>query len=340
MKKFMKNLTKAFCLLFVVTLASFSFVGCKDKNNNNNPASNTASTVVGEETNNSADNVNQDEETPEVPEVEVVELNGIYKMARPITYKDSYWTVSNEELFAFFETTDINGVYNALRKTGFLEFANGNIYEEDGTTYEYMVGFNGDTFNGLIFDGETYTIEDSFPISSITSKIEIIDEDNFFVYAPYYYAKDLQLIESPIFIKMPFTRIANSADVLTGTTYTYTANSAKIQLSNQSSMTEEDAMLAVAEIFDIPTTDIATTIEEMFAHFDVQIDADLSKVTVFDKYDNTISFATITNATGTVYGITISTTGRIVDVATGVETINFVVEIDANTIFTFEYQAV
>ena len=340
MKKFMKNLTKALCLLFVVTFASFSFVGCKDKNNNNNPASNTASTVVGEETNNSADNVNQGEETPEVPEVEVVELNGIYKLARPITYKDAYWTVSNEEVFTFFETTDINGVYNALRKTNFLEFANGNIYEEDGTTYEYMVGFNGDTFNGFIYNGETYTIDQSFPISSITSKLEIVDEDNFILYAQYFYIENLEMIETPIFIKMPFTRIANSADVLTGTKYVYTANSSKIQLSNQSTMTEEDAMLAVAEIFDIPTTDIAASLEEMFAHFDIQIDANLTKVTVFDKYDNTISFATITNATGTVYGITISTTGRIVDVATGVETINFVVEIDANTIFTFEYQAV
>ena len=337
MKKFIKNLTRSLCLLFIVSFATLSFVGCGNKDNqNSNPASNTANTTIGGEINNSADNVNQGDETETV-----VELNGIYKFAREITYKDTFWTVSDAEVFEYFETTDVNGVYNALKNINFLEDVNEKTLELAGTTYELMFGFIDDQCITFLHDGYDYKILKTSEISSLSIEIEVIDENSIVVKTQYTYTdENNQEITTPVFIKVPLTKIANSENILTGTTYTYVAGSSKIELSNQSTMTEEEAMIAVAEIFDIPTTDIAATIEEMFANYDIQIDENLTKVTVFDKYYGTISFAPITNATGSVYGITISTTGRTVDVVTGIETINLVVSINENAIFTFEYKAV
>ena len=342
MKKFIKNLTRTLCLLFIVSFASLSFVGCGNKDNqNSNPASNTANTTIGSESNDvTADNVNQGDESTESTETSV-ELNGIYKISRAITYKDTFWTVSNEEVFAYFETTDVNGVYNALKKTNFLENVNEKTLDLAGTTYEIMFGFINDQCIVFLYDGYEYTTFKTSELSTLPIDIELVDENNIIIKAQYsYYDENNQEVFTPVYVNIPLTKIENSENILTGTTYTYVIGSSKIELSNQSTMTEEEAMLAVAEILNISTDNIADTIEEMFANYDIQINEELTKVTVFDKYYNTISFAPITNATGSVFGVTISTTGRTVDVATGIETINFEVAINDNAIFTFEYKAV
>lgn len=342
MKKFMKNLTKALCLLFVVTFATFSFIGCKNNNNNSNKADNTASSTIGGETGGVADNVTEGEEPTETPE-EVLSLNGIYKLARPVTYKDTMWEVSNEEVFAFFETTDINGVYNALRKLGAIDYANGNTVEKDGTTYEMLVAFVGDKFHGILYDGYTYTIDMTIDASAITSKIELVDDKNFIVYAPFVYSDgNGGFIETPVFIKMPFVKVANSENVLTGASYTYEAGSAKIALSNQSTMTEEEALTIAADILGIPTenVDVAATIELMFTRYNVQLDELLSKATLFDVEEGSFTFATITNATGFVDGISITIVDRYINVSTGIETVNFEIVLDDTAKLIFTYQAV
>ena len=340
MKKFIKSLSKALCLLLVVSFAAVSFIGCKNKNNNTNTADNTASSTIGGETGGVADNVNEGEEPVETPE-ETISLNGIYKMARPVTYKDTMWEVSNEEVFAFFETTDINGVYNALRKLGMLEFANTNTTIIDGILYEYLVGFIGDNYYGLLYDGYSYTISMTAEVSMITSKIEIIDENNYIVYSPFIYAgENGEPVVTPVFIKIPYVKIANSEDILIGATYTYETGSAKISLSNQSTMTEEEALIAAANILGVSTENPSESIEELFASYNVQIDDMLTKATLFDTEDDSFTFAPITNTICVIDGVSIKITHRYINVATKIETINLEIVIDSNTTLIFSYQAI
>lgn len=342
MKKFIKNLTKALCLFLVVSFAAVSFIGCKKDNNNSNQADNTASSTIGSETGGVADNVNEGETPEETPE-EVITLNGLYKMTRPVTYKDTMWTVSNEEVFSFFETTDINGVYNALRKLGAIDYVNANTVEIDGTVYEMIIGFIGDNFHGILYDGYTYTIETTISASLITSKIDIVDEENIIVYYQFIYpGENGEPVETPVFIKVPFEKIAHSENILSGTSYSYEAGSAKIALSNQSTMTEDEALVAAANILGIPTenVDVAATIELMFTRYNVQLDELLTKATLFDVEDERFTFAPITNANGVIDGISITITNRYINVSTGIETINFEIVLDANATLTFTFQAV
>ena len=342
MKKFMKNLTKALCLLFVVTFATFSFIGCKNNNNNSNQADNTASSTIGTETGGVAENVTQGEEPTETPE-EVLSLNGIYKMARPVTYKDTMWEVSNEEVFSFFETTDINGVYNALRKLGAIDYVNANTVEIDGTIYEMVLGFIEDNFHGILYDGYTYKIETTISTSLISNKIEIIDEKNIIVHYQFIYpGENSEPIQTPVFIKVPFEKISHSENVLSGITYSYEAGSAKINLTNQSTMTEEKALTIAADILGIPTenVDIAATIELMFTRYNVQLDELLSKATLFDVEEGSFTFAPITNATGFVDGISITIVDRYINISTGIETVNFEIVLDDSAKLIFTYQAV
>lgn len=337
MKKLIKNISKALCLLFVFSFSIISIVGCGNKDiSEDKKASNTASSTIGGDINNSADNVNQDDTIDK----EVV-LNGIYKYARPVIYADTYWTISNDEIFDYFDTTDINGVYNALLKLNFLDIVNSNIYELDGDTIETMVYFNQDKFIPIEFDGLYYLAGDEYNINEITSKIEIIDADNFIVHAPFWYVNDAgDTVETPIIVKVPFVKIADSENTLVGKIYTYQTGSANIELTNQSTMTKDEAFLKLAELFEINAdADISAEVEDMFANFDIQIDELLSKVTFLCKYDDTFMFATVQDATSTIDGITVSLTGRSINVATGVETLNLQIVIDENTTFTFAYQA-
>ena len=122
MKKFMKSFIKTLSLIFVVAFASLPFIGCSNKSANKNTDSpaleNIADTGNEEE---SSENVSTEEETPVATEIK--ELNGIYKMARTIGYKDT-WFEKQEDAIKFFNTKDINGVYNALRVLDFSKYYN------------------------------------------------------------------------------------------------------------------------------------------------------------------------------------------------------------------------
>jgi len=338
MKKLIKNISKALCLLFVFSFSIISIVGCGNKDNSKDKkASNTASSTIGGDINNSADNVNQDDTKDE----EVV-LNGIYKYARPVIYADTYWTISNDEIFDYFDTTDINGVYNALLKLNFIEYMNSNIEQNDDLIEESMIYFNEDTILNLTYNGFDYSISnEETGIEKINDYIEIIDEENFIVHAPFYYYNDAdEKIVTPIITKVLFTRVADSENTLIGKTYTYQTGSANIIISNQSTITKEEAFLLVANLLDIPTTlDVSTVVENFFADLDFQIDDQLSKLTVLCKYDDTFRFSTISNATSTIDGMTISLTSRSINIATGIETLNLEIMLDENTTLTFAYQA-
>ena len=340
MKKIMKHLAKVFCLLFVVSFATLSFIGCKNKDNSSNSADNTASSTIGGETGGVADNVTEGEEPETTPE-EILVLNGIYKMARPVTYKDTMWEASNEEVFAYFETTDVNGVYNALRKLGVIDFVNNNTVEKDGTTYEMLIAYIGDNFHGILYDGYSYKINTTIEASSITTKVDMIDENNIIVYYQYTYAGENQEpVTTPVYIKVPFVKVANSEDILNGVTYTYEAGSAKISLSNQSTMTEDAALLAAANVLGVSTENPSESIEELLASYNVQIDDMLTKATVIDTEFDTFTFTNITNTVGFIDGISIKITHRYINVSTGIETVNFEIALDSNATLVFSYQAV
>ena len=222
-----------------------------------------------------------------------------------------------------------------------LEFANENTTIIDGTLYEFVVGFTGDNFYGILYDGYSYTIDITTSVSLITNNIEMIDENNFIIYVPFIYeGENNEPVETPVFIKMPFVKIADSEDILIGVTYTYETGSAKITLSNQSTMTEEEALIAAASALGISTENPSESIEELFAGYNVQIDDMLTKATLIDTEDESFTFAPITNTVCVIDGISIKITHRYINVSTKIETINLEIVIDDNATLVFSYQAI
>lgn len=343
MKTFIKSLTKALAVVFIISFTILPFSGCSNKSANktanNTTIENIADTDQNEET---AENVS-DEEKEETPEHESVELNGIYKLARPMTYKDT-WYENEEEVIKFFETRDINGVYNFLRKLNFEENVN-NVHKEiNETPYEIMARFNKTIISKLLNKENTSTYVhtgENFVIDNKSLWVEVDEDGNTFLYSQFTYVNDSnQIVLTPLYVKYPMTKVAGSENIFTGYTYIYKAETAKIVIDGTNNISKDDATKLVSEMFDIDSEveNKTDAVVEILKDWKFMISTDLSKITILNS-DGSFTYTNLENNAYTVNGITFELSHRVIDLETNTEKMVFVIEVDGDIIFTFSFVA-
>ncbi len=206
MKKFIKILTKSLCLLFIATFATFSVVGCGNKNKNtNNNADNSASQQVSTEKDPVADNVTENE---------AIVVEGIFKLSRNASYKDIYWNDANNTIIDYYKTKDINGVYNELRKLGFENFA-AHTTNYNNAECEMLVNFTAEAIEFIIEDGENYLAISSVSRESFGDLLEIVDANTVVIHEQFFTTENEVKTNHPVFVKFTFEKITATENIPT-----------------------------------------------------------------------------------------------------------------------------
>lgn len=346
MKKIIKNITKTLSLCLVAIFATLPFAGCSNKN-----ASKSTENLVVENiadnntsTNDAADNVNTEQTTPEAttPEQkdEEVKLCGIYKLTAPIDYKD-VWYEDEKATIEYFQTRDVNGIYNALRTLGFEEFV-ANVSVVDDKEYQNLYRFTeNEIFTTVEIDGYYYDLSSTDYNKYL--KIDVDENGNPTLYLQFTYENENgEIVKTPAYVKFALTLVENSKNIFSGYNYRYKEGSALINYSNTAEI-NETAIEKLYKMFDIEMPedmgDKLIEITDTLEAFRVNLSKDLSVATVIYVYDDSYMF---TPANGTVYsmfGIDFNYVGRIFNITTGIDELVFSITLDENTTFTFTYEA-
>lgn len=139
MKHKFKILSSILSLLFIVSISFVSLTACSNNGTNTQSAqvikietsidsdTNTNDLVADHVSDNNQNEVTNTEtiETPTDQPTQTYTIDGLYKFTNhELTSNDIYYFDKNQ-LFSFFNTKDINGVIDAVKKLGFSEFAKG-----------------------------------------------------------------------------------------------------------------------------------------------------------------------------------------------------------------------
>lgn len=340
MKKFIKNLAKALSLIMVIAFAVMPFTACSDKNANkstNQPVlENTTDINNAEE---SAENVTDSDNTSDdsTEETEEIVLSGIYQIAWKITYKDT-WYENEEEVIEFFQTRDINGVYNALRKLGYEEYMN-HIIETETITLETMLYFNNGRMTGIYKEVGTnkfYNSGITFNISDVINNIESDENGTIYIYVQYsYYDEETStFVDTPIYTKMPLKLIEQTEQVLTGTIFNYKEDSSKLTITSDTTSSIEK----LPEIFGIDeeVEDKFSAIVEKLSGWKIMMTNDQKTITILvNEYE--FSYINLTEGTYTIDNITFSLEKRVVELDSSTQTLYFTITVEESAIFSFEF---
>lgn len=339
MKKFIKTLS----LLLVAAFVSFPFAGCSDKTASKTATEISADNITDENTDETAENVSTEEtekeestesETPADPEE--TSITGIYAYQRKATLKD-VWFEKEEDAISFFNTRDINGVYNALVELGFYDFIKTDVVFEENE-YASLLRFVGDDVYTTIKYNDSYKDLSSTKTNETYFKVETLEDGTLVVYLQFTYTDaDGKLVETPAYVKYHLSLVEHSQNIFSGNAYEYKADSAVINYTNTDSI-DADALKALATLFDIEINEESNALPEVvtiLSNTTFELSKDLSNLTLTNKTDNTYKFAPIVDQTFTFGNITFNYVGRVHNITTGVDEISFTITLDENATFSF-----
>ncbi len=299
MKKFNKTI-KSLALVFVIMFASVLVIACSNsKSKNAAPAATTISDTensneqnqeISDETKEeSTDEENNKEDTQ--PEITIDSLNGIYQVTRTITFDDADRS-NAEEVIAFFETRDFNGVHHVIDKLGYKDYNPLTYVEEDDELIEEMFLIKDSGLNEVTRTNGVYRFEkeEATDIKSIIKKVEFNKDTNTYtLYVAFVYTDSAtsKLVISPLIFKIPVKQVSYSENVLNGKTYIYKTNSAIVKIDNNDILTQEVYESKLAEIFNFENTEnIFEQITTELSSYEYIISNDSSRLTVvYDDID-------------------------------------------------------
>ena len=374
MKNLFKKLAKAFSLVLVIAISFISLTACSNK-------STVASDEIPETSTQISDSVDtkepvaeevtdKDEDVkPEKPETPVSTLStdifGIYKFTDKIlSYEDIYYYDKNEVL-TFFETRDINGVYDIIERLNFDEFTkNLTTYSNGSTERDIAFAIGGDIENqeyilmsvyydvyeryfdyedeSKIYNDIIFTIENDTIITPENSlNLEFDSETNLLTaYFQFFYIDETsgEKIYTPLYIKTiletetnfeSFTTLHNIDSLKF---YVYKEGSAILNSNNTFTDTAKLAEILMLEKDEI--LDVISNCQLMF-------DEDKSHLII--AYEDVIvsSVKAQNENKYLIYNsIYVNVVNEQVDFTTNTTTLNFEIEIDENSSFTFSFTLV
>lgn len=361
----MKKFTKLFSILILAIVCSFSFIACK--NNENNLASQTVSTSNINDTNSEddiADNVsnsNNESNTEDSQEstAEYPITPGIYKFQKEtLTFDDIYY--KNEvELFTFFETRDLNGVYDFVYKVGFADFAKSITTINFGSVdYKKVVNFNKNESNDTelgymtLFESykDTFTLTDEQIIYNVVDGNIVLQANNpefiinketntITILYPFSYinAETTETIHTPLYIKVDVT-LYNQFDLMQDaslTGYTYLDGSAKI-INEKDYLTTEEAMEKLTDMLPLDKDELIEDLENIELYVknnkDLYIQYYEDTVLITDKIDNANEYLLFDT-------VKIEVINEYYDLTLGLNVLTAQIKIDENVYFRCNFVA-
>lgn len=382
----MKKFTKVFSILLLAVVCSFSFIACKNSDNkqaSNNLTSDNINTQISiddqnagnasdAENSNNTENINDEENNTAEPETTIDLISGIYKFTNyNLTFADIYYE-NEAELLSFFETRDLNGVYDAVYRLGFDKFINSitqkaiddetfnnylhltkmELNDVDLLKFAYLYEYKTNIFtyfnsaiiyhneNGLIVPMDI-SVTNTFPYASQI----IISEDGSIslLYQFNYISTDTnELVSTPLYVKTNielYNKIdATDFDAET-ISYKYAESSAIIESKN-GFVDSADAMNKLEEMFsalEMPysVTDFLTKSELYFSN-------EKALYIIFTSTDNNIIITNKTsdaNEYSILNSIKFNITNEYYDLTLNRNILNIEIQIDENTTFKCSFFA-
>ena len=280
----MKKLTKLFSILILTFICSFSFIACS---NNENIQASQINTSSMSDTSSSNDDIAENVSDSVENETNTYPITpGIYKFEKEtLTFDDIYYK-NDVELLEYFQTRDLNGVYDFVYKVGFDNFVSSiTTVNINGVNYKTAVDFNKNKSNDTelgyfrVFESykDTYTYLNDVLIynvvdNSIVNKTncpEIIankESNNVTILYPFYYvdAETSETVYTPLYIKAILS-LYNTIDLIHDDSikcYTYLDNSAKI-VSENNYLNKDEALQKLTEMIPLDKDSIIGELENI-----------------------------------------------------------------------------
>lgn len=302
MKNFIKKISSFLSLILVIAISFMALTACSKSNDTESENTITTAPITDtstaedekvadevsdedenlEEESTTEENTDQsDDKTTEEPTLSTLS-NSIFKFQNEkLTLSDIYY-YDESELFDYFKTTDLNGVYYAVKELGFDSFANQILsFEENGETYNKSINLkiNSNEPSSIIEyyynnDNEFTSIKTLFTFD-ITENNEITTSDDCYVMTynaesntisiayrfTYINESTGEVEKTPLFIKtnlycyepLEFTQTWNS--------YSLIAQSATIE-SKSEAITQDEGYANLAKLINISQEDLLTTLSE------------------------------------------------------------------------------
>lgn len=363
----MKKFTKLFSILILAVVCSFSFIACK--NNENKQAAPITTSNISDTGSNNEDDVaeNVSDETQEnltIEESQEQEIvypitPGIYKFQKEtLTFDDIYYK-DEAELLNFFETRDLNGVFDFVYKVGFADFAKSiTIVNIGGVDYKKVVNFNknesNDTELGYVTLFESY--EDTFTLVDEQIVYDVVDgnivlqvsnpefiinqeTNTITILYPFSYinAETTEIVNTPLYIKVDVT-LYNEFDIMqdnTLTGYTYLDGSAKI-INESDYLTTDEAMKKLTEMLPLDKDAFVEDLENIELYVkdnkDLYIQYYEDTVLITDKIDNVNEYLLFNT-------VKIEVVNEYYDLTLGLNVLTAQIEIDENVYFRCNFVA-
>ena len=237
-------------------------------------------------------------------------IQGIYRFENNVSFDNTVYFVSDNELYDFFKTNDINGVKKSVLSNGFDSFTE-NITSFEGSSkfIEFSSNFKVSSYiykNGnfiLVNNNEfTYSYEDNKFVSEGINPIisNNAEEKKITLYYPFYYEENDELVLTPLYVKATLTYYTYSYESVNNDNsfiYTYEENSCKLVYDFDKNIDFDSVTKKLQSMFNIESSDdVLSEIENLISKFDISFNSNFSIATFFNNDDGlTFSYHTITD---------------------------------------------
>lgn len=336
MKNFFKQISKTFIVAIMILVTTVTFVGC-GKNKSKTASINASEITDTNNGDNKADNVSDDKDSKNNPseDEQKIELSGIYKYTRELTFDDC--DRSNEaEVIEYFKTRDFNGVYDAVKPLGFDNFISNHTESAESMFY-----FNGNNASIILATNGNYTLVpgSEFLANETFIKIEDNNDGTYTLYIAFITNTD---VTTPLVVKIPITKVANSENILTDNIFKFVNGSAHIDYDLTNKPTTEATIASLANIFNLEVSEnTLQEIENLLSEKVFGFNEDLTRASLLKlTEENTIggSSFTMVNSSNefSLNGITYKVTAHSFTLAENVEVIELSINILDNTNLVFK----
>lgn len=368
MKQICKKLSKIFSLLLVISISFVTLTACSNKNKQaavTTPSVESISDTT--ETSNedlTADKVTDDADKTPVDNTAEDQIEstdstypitpGIYNFAKEsLNFGDIYYQ-SEDELFNFFKTRDINGVYDIVYSLGFEDFSkNLTFHFIDNKAYTLVLSFSknetADTelsvssmyinANNSFIDCKTnyvYEVKDGKIVNISGLPEYIINESgNVSILFPFTYVDEIsgETVVTPLYIKADLV-IYKAIDIMDGanlTSYEYVDGTAKFESLN-GFLNGTESKKALAQMLKIEESEILNTLQT----FDFSFNENDELTIVNTEQNFILTEKSADSLTYLLYdSCYISVVNEYHDITLNTTCLNISIEINDTTIFTF-----
>lgn len=340
MKNTIKKLT-SLLVLVMIFVSSIALSACSGKNTNaskDTAIETTTDTNQTQTPENAGDSETDTENTEDAEETKVYK-NGIYKITKDVKFEDT-WFEDQAEGIKFFKTTDLNGVYNIVKKLGFDEYFS---YEHIENEVTYKIGFHFN--NGIVTpiaydDNENYFYPSGYQSATYEdfSKLAIVEtDDNNQVTSLSVKFVGSDDVETPLYARIHVALVENSSNLEFEKSFKYKANTAVLNFDENAADADEK-LKELAKLFNIPEdSDVKSEVIAKLSDWTFSFSKEFDVLKI-ENSNNSFSFAEFDESENAfkLLGINLRFEDHTLDLESGSEEFVAITIVTENTTLTFK----